>query len=162
MEVYQVSRIESDEKFAMDIEWYGIDKKGNVAVFCSAGEANVPEFVCANRERYEQLVELFDKLPCISDVQICFECSNENMKPLQVAKEFSEKGLFYYDSDDFSKSKRNIGVFQEYYTIGSIPINPIKYADLPKQIQIFLKGNFMPVDDFGTSTIIEVEDAYNH
>ena len=155
-----MSRIESDELFTIDVEWYGVDRKGNVAVFCSAGEANVPEFVCADKEKYEILVELFDKLPAITEVEICFECSKTNKMPLNVAKEFSEKGLFYYDSDDHTKSKKNIGTFQRYYTISSKPLNPISYFDLPYQIKELLKDNFLPVDDFENSNTVEVEDAY--
>ena len=49
-------RIKDEELCTIDVEWYGIDKKGNVAVFCSAGEANVPEFVCVDKKRYEELV----------------------------------------------------------------------------------------------------------
>lgn len=50
-----------------DIEWYGVDKKGNIAVFCSAGRATVPESVLFDEEKYEKLINLFGKLPCISD-----------------------------------------------------------------------------------------------
>ena len=155
-----MSRIENWELCTIDVEWYGIDRKGNVAVFCSAGEANVPEFVCADKERYELLVEIFGKMPTISDVQVCLEGSKKNPMPIQVAKEYSEKGLFYYDSDDHSKS--DMGVFQRYYTIGSMPINPMKYDDLPMQVQELLKDNFLPIDDFRTSCRIDVEDAYFH
>ncbi len=155
-----MSRIKPEELFTIDVEWYGIDRKGNVAVFCSSGEANVPEFVCSSRERYELLVELFQSLPVISDVMLCFECSVKNKRPLQVAAEFTEKGLFYYDSDDTSKSKENIGVFQRYYTIHSKPANPIRCSELPIRIQELLKDNFLPVDDFESSVTVEVEDAY--
>ena len=155
-----MSRIEFDKLSILDVEWYGIDRKGNVAVFCSAGEANVSEFVCANKERYEQLVELFEMLPSISEVQFCFECSIQNNIHLQVAKKFSEKGLFYYDSDDHSKSKDNICVLQSYYTISSKPTKALKFTDLPMQIQELLKDNYLPIDDFRTSNMIEVKNAY--
>ena len=49
----------------MDIEWYGVDRKGKIAVFCSAGIANIPEFVCADKERQERLIALFEKLPIL-------------------------------------------------------------------------------------------------
>ena len=65
-----MSRIKFDELCCMDVEWYVVDKIGNIAVFCSAGEANVPEFVCADKERCERLVDLFDRPPNISDTLI--------------------------------------------------------------------------------------------
>ena len=45
--------------------------------------------------------------------------------------------------------------------ISSKPTNPLKYDELPKQIQEQLRDYFLNVDDFGTSNIIEVDDAYN-
>ena len=40
-----MSRIEAGECEHMDMEWYGIDRQGNIAEFCSGGEGNLPEFV---------------------------------------------------------------------------------------------------------------------
>lgn len=84
-------RIKDEELCAMDVEWYGIDKKGNVAVFCSAGTANVPEFICAGKERYEKLVYLFDKLPVVSDTLVCFKPCKKNHLPVEVAETFQIK-----------------------------------------------------------------------
>ena len=155
-----MSRITFEELFTIDVEWYGIDRVGNIAVFCSAGKANVPEFVCADKERYALLIDLVQALPPISNVQFYFECSTKNSLPLQVAKEFSEKGLFYYDSDDHSKAKDNISVLQSYYTKSSAPVKPLLYKDLPKQLQELLKDHFLPVDNFETNSMIEIDNAY--
>ena len=141
-------RIKDEELCTIDVEWYGIDKKGNVAVFCSAGEANVPEFVCVDKKRYEELVYLFDKLPVVSDTLICFKPCKKNHLHIEVAETYSNKGIYYYDADDNSKSEKNICVCQEYYTINSKPLSPIKYSDLPIKIQELLKDNFLYIDDF--------------
>ena len=74
-----MSRIESEELSMTDVEWYGVDRKGKIAVFCSAGIANVPEFVCADKERQECLIALFEKLPILSGVQFCFACAEKNL-----------------------------------------------------------------------------------
>ena len=161
LEKNQMSRIKIEELYYTDVEWYGIDRKGNVAVFCSAGVGNVPDYVCADKERYEMLIDFFETLPCISEAQLCFECSAQNNMPLRVAEVFSKKGFYYYDSNDHSKACENVGVYQKYYTISSKPTNPLKYDELPKQIQEQLRDYFLNVDDFGTSNIIEVDDAYN-
>lgn len=50
-----MSRISADECKHMDMEWYGVDRQGNIAVFCSGGEGNLPEFVCENEERADEL-----------------------------------------------------------------------------------------------------------
>lgn len=55
-----MARIDRSECFCMDMEWYGVDRNGNIAVFCSAGEGYLPEFVCEDAERAEELMEYFD------------------------------------------------------------------------------------------------------
>lgn len=153
-------RIKDEELCTIDVEWYGIDKKGNVAVFCSAGEANVPEFVCADKERYEKLVYLFDKLPVVSDTLICFKPCKNNHLPVEIAETYSNKGIYYYDANDCSKSEKNICVCQEYYTINSKPLSPIKYSDLPIKIQELLKDNFLDINDFDNESVVKIKNAY--
>lgn len=87
-----MSRIDSSECFCMDMEWYGVDKKGNIAVFCSSGEGYLPEFVCEDVERAEELMEYFDIAEKITDSALFFK-SIERAE--QVAREFSDKGLYY-------------------------------------------------------------------
>lgn len=103
-----MSRITKAELECMDLQWFGIDEKGQIAVFCSAGVANVPEFVCCDAEKNDTLVELLDLLPFISEVEICFEECEKNMRPVEVANDFSGKGFYYFDSDDNTKKKINV------------------------------------------------------
>ena len=77
-----MSRITKAELECMDLQWFGIDEKGQIAVFCSAGVANVPEFVCCDEEKNDTLIELLDLLPSISEVEICFEGCEKNMRPV--------------------------------------------------------------------------------
>ena len=67
-----MSRIEAGECEHMDMEWYGIDRQGNIAVFCSGGEGDLPEFVCENVERADELMEYFDKFERITDSVVVF------------------------------------------------------------------------------------------
>lgn len=124
---------------------------------------NVPEFVCSDSERYEQLIELFEKMPIISKTTICFKRCKKypyTVSPVTVSEDFFGKGLYYYDSEDNSKSEQNIATLQKYYTLQSKPVSPLKYYDLLIEIQELLKSNFLPIDDFGKLTVIEIEDAY--
>ena len=92
-----MSRIESEELSIMDIEWYGVDRKGKIAVFCSAGVANVPEFVCADKERQERLIALFEKLPILSGVSFCFVCADVacQAKRKKVTRKIQKTALIY-------------------------------------------------------------------
>ena len=58
-----MSRIEAWECFTLDVEWYAVDRSGNIAVFLSAGNGNLPEVVCADYDKSESLAAYFDTLP---------------------------------------------------------------------------------------------------
>lgn len=150
-----MSRITSSECFCRDMEWYGIDKKGNIAVFCSAGEGYLPEFVCENEERADELMEYFDTLKKSTNSMLFFE-SIERAE--QVAREFSDKGLYYFDSDDGTRF--GISTLHEYYTKLSAPQEPLKYELLPNRIKELLKFNLMEIADFSTVNTIYVKHAY--
>ena len=58
-----MSRIEEWECFTLDVEWYAVDRSGNIAVFLSAGNGNLPEFVCADYDKLDSIATYFDALP---------------------------------------------------------------------------------------------------
>lgn len=76
---------------ALDVEWYGLDALGQVAVFCSGGTGIVPDFVCADQEKQERLVELSDELPANSETVLHFVPSKKNPLPVRVAQGFPER-----------------------------------------------------------------------
>ena len=57
-------------------------------------------------------------------------------------------------------SEKNVATLQRYYTIASKPVLPIKFINLPIEMQELLKENFLPIDDFDKMIIIDVEHAY--
>ena len=58
------------------------------------------------------------------------------------------------------RRKDNISVLQSYYTKSSAPFKPLLYKDLPKQLQELLKDHFLPIDNFETNSMIEIDNAY--
>ena len=101
-----MSRIESEELSMMDIEWYGVDRKGKIAVFCSAGIANIPG-ICMCRQRATGTPDCIIRkvADSIRRFVLFLPVQKKNLLPFQVAETFSGKGFFYYDSDDHSKSQ---------------------------------------------------------
>lgn len=153
-----VSRIKADECSDMDMEWYGVDRQGHIAVFCSAGIGNLPEFVCENIERADALIDYFEAVAKNTSSVLLFH----SIKPVeQVAKDFSDKGLYYFDADDGTQF--GICTPQKYYTKHSFPQEPLNYDLLPEPIQELLKHNFMEIEDFSLENYIDVQHAYtNH
>lgn len=152
-----MSRISADECFCMDMEWYGVDKQGNIAVFCSAGEGHLPEFVCEDAERANELIEYFDKIEKITSTILIFPKTKVGCAE-QVAREFSDKGIYYFDADD--GTKLGICTLHEYYTKHSFPQRTLKYKQLPEHIREILKHNFMEIEDFSLVDTIHVKHAY--
>ncbi len=150
-----MSKISSDECFAIDMEWYGVDRQGNIAVFCSAGEGYLPEFVCEDKERADELIEYFNAIERITDSVLLFI---QTEYAQQVAKDFSDRGLYYFDADD------GIGIgictLHNYYTKQSYPLKPLKYEMLPNRIREILKHNFMEIEDFLHEDTIHIKHAY--
>lgn len=150
-----MSRISQGECPHMDMEWYAVDSNGNIAVFCSAGCGNLPEFVCEDRERADRLMELFEKLSFSSECKIRFDLTP---RATEVAEEFSKKGLFYYDSDDCTK--KGICTLHEYYTKVSYPLIPLNFNNLSEEMQKLLKYNIIKDIDFSESDTIYLQHAY--
>lgn len=152
-----MSRISADECKHMDMEWYGVDRQGNIAVFCSGGEGNLPEFVCENEERADELIAHFDKFEKITSSILIFPKTKIG-RAEQIARDFSDKGLYYFDADD--GTKLGVCTFHEYYTKHSAPQNPLKYELLPKHVREILKHNFLEIEDFSLVDTIHVKHAY--
>lgn len=152
-----MSRIDRNECSCMDMEWFGVDKKGNIAVFCSAGVGNLPEFVCADVERADALIEYFETVQKTSDT-VLLNDTNMNERFKEVACDFSDRGLYYFDSDD--NTEFGICRLHEYYTKISMPQNPIKFCLLPPHIQKIIENNLMEIDDFSLADTVSVKHAY--
>ena len=152
-----MSRISAGECEFRDIEWYGVDGQGNIAVFCSGGVGNLPEFICENEERANELMEYFDKIPKSTNSILVF-LKTKIGRAKQAAKDFSDKGLYYFDSDDGTELE--VVTLHKYYTKHSYPERPLKYDLLPKHIREILKFNFMKIEDFSLVDTIHTKHAY--
>jgi len=150
-----MSRICAGECEHMDMEWYGVDRQGNIAVFCSGGVGNLPEFVCENDERACELMDYFESLEKMTSSVLMFP---QSRGAEQCARGFSDKGLYYFDANDGTRP--GICTFHEYYTKQSYSQSPLKYEQLPDHIKEILKHNLMEIEDFSLVNTICVKHAY--
>ena len=140
-----MSRIEAWECFTLDVEWYAVDRSGNIAVFLSAGNGNLPEFVCADYDKTESLAAYFDTLPKNTESILHFQSTE---KAEQLAIDFSDKGLHYFDAD-----------LNHFYTKLSSPKKPLTFGMLPPHIKQLLQDNILDVE-FESASIIDIAHAY--
>lgn len=150
-----MSRISADECLYIDMEWYGVDRQGNIAVFCSAGEGFLPEFVCEDRERAEALIEYFAAAEKITGSLLLRPKTEQGE---ETARDFSDRGLYYFDADDGTRP--GLCTLHTYYTKQSCPQKPLQYKQLPEHIRELLKHNLMETEDFSIAETIQVQHAY--
>lgn len=150
-----MSRISPEECSYTDMEWYGVDRRGNIAVFCSAGEGALPGFVCEDRERAEALAAYFGAAERITDSVLLFPKTEGGER---TARAFSDRGLYYYDADDGTRP--GICTLHAYYTKQSYPRKPLQYGRLPVQIRELLRHNLMETEDFSLAETISIQHAY--
>lgn len=117
----------------------------------------MPEFVCESEERADELMESFEKIGKITSSILMFPQTKIGCAE-RVAREFSDKGLYYFDADD--GTRLGICTFHEYYTKHSYPKKPLKYELLPNHIREILKYNRMEIEDFSLVDTIYVKHAY--
>lgn len=150
-----MSRISADECEWTDMEWYGVDRQGHVAVFCSGGSGNLPEFVCEDAERAEALIRYFEKAPIMTSSVLRIPAIDAAE---QAARNASERGLYYFDADD--GTGRGATVYQTYYTKHAVPQKPLNYENLPEHIQEMLGHNFLDLQDFSLVETVHINHAY--
>ena len=111
-----MSRIHAGECEHVDMEWYGVDRQGNVAVFCSGGVGNLPEFVCENHERADELIDYFEMLEKMTSSVLMFHQSKGEE---QCARNFSDKGLMLSRLVDtfFSRTSWTMLLYAENHSI---------------------------------------------
>ena len=115
----------------------------------------MPEFVCENHERADELIDYFEMLEKMTSSVLMFP---QSKGAEQCARNFSDKGLYYFDANDGTKP--GICTFHKYYTKQSCPQLPLKYEQLPEKIREIMKHNFMEIEDFLLAQTIQVNHAY--
>ena len=122
-----------------DITWFGVDINGFIFACTSAGIANVPEFVCASKERTD-LIEKYFTEKTEKTTSAVLETPYIDNTLMEDAVELAEKGVFSFDAvTDNNEHKR------EYVKIVS-PKKPLQYTALPDDIKKLMHDNGVSVD----------------
>ena len=129
-----------------DLMWFAIDQNGYVLEFTSGGMGNVPEFVCADRESNDLLVNFFmNVLEETTSEQL--EVPYDDNDLINDAIHLSRKGLYCLDASG-----------DTYDKICS-PKAPLHIDSLPVNIREIMSTRLVNVDVDSTDTI-DVEHAY--
>ncbi len=134
-----------------DIRWFGIDINNYVFTCTSAGIANVPAFVCDNKENTMYLENFFiSYIKKLSGIQWMKPFDMESAM-YQETVNLTSKGIYCYDACDNND--------ETSYCKISEPISPLILDELPNDIKERLLNNKVEVDVI-TDNYITVENAY--
>lgn len=129
-----------------DLMWFAVDHNGYVVVLTSGGMGNVPEFVCAERETNDFLVEYFTNIqPEMTTEKLAVE--HEENALIKDAICLSRKGVFCFDANGDSYEKI------------SSPEEPLVVDMLPDNIKSVMRSRIINCDVLA-SNIIDVPHAY--
>lgn len=139
-------RITSIDLQCEDIIWFAIDKNGYVLEFTSGGIGNVPEFICADRETNELLVDFFmNTLEATTSENLIVDYEDNDL--MNDAIILSRKGIYCFDAR------------RDSYDKICFPTIPLSLEKLPKEIQKIMENRCIDADAV-TSRTIHVSHAY--
>lgn len=135
----------------IDLVWLGIDQRGMIAAFVTAGCTFIPvEALNSCIIQFQDIEMTIHSLPTISDYEL--KISYPKMDDyIEIVK----KGIFVYDWTDFDKS-----IFDQThkYEIVAIPKNPIFVNDLNnKKLRSYLLNIRLTNADFTENRFIKIE-----
>ncbi len=85
-----------DQSDAVEFDWYGVDRIGNLAAFSTFGRGVMPQCCKQSREDYNRLYDLVSALPLSSESELVFEGTGKYDDWIA----YSRQGLFGYDYQD--------------------------------------------------------------
>ena len=142
--------ISQQELQCEDLLWFGIDVNGVVFACTTGGCANVPHFVCDNRENLDTLEDFFvNKYEKIIENNVKIY-DNTKGKLLEEFIQLSQKGIYCYDVCINNN---------QYYSIVTAPSKSTVIADLPIDIVKILNKNNVHINTKFDETFT-IEHAY--
>ncbi len=127
LEKWKIMYYQNEDIGLVDLFWFAVDQRGQIAVFCSCGSDAVPPRLSRTANSilnlyFEHSAEKRGGITELVDLQ---EHVGEDA---ETYREFAKRGLFGYDHGEESNA-------DEAYLLIVRPKNPISLADLPDWIR---------------------------
>jgi hypothetical protein len=123
-----------------DLDWFAVDKRGNVAAFCNAGFASVPLSVFSSYTLYIRTVDAIALLQKTGDA--LWSWSRPTIH--ETWDEWSQRGLFGYDWNHCTGQPGTLLPYR-FMTRPSVPIS---IDSMPRDIADYIASTRLPVEDF--------------
>lgn len=145
-----------DEQWDHNYELYLIDKDGKLGRFDHVGWRFLPPTIAKSKENWQRITKFFENTNSVEeDYVICPDLLKhldmQNVvnydKYIKLYGRISSKGLYSYDSYDFSFKER------PYFRV-TLPKKELFFEDLPQEIREILNDLRMPEISFPQNSLI--------
>lgn len=134
-----------------DLLWFGVDRARRIFSCTTAGQGNVPLFVCRSREETELLADYFlEQLPESTEENLLID--RRDTLQAEAAVRLSRKGVCCYDLLDVRDPAKG-------YRLIAFPSAAITLDRLPEQIRRVLSDHVVDAD-VSAEIVIRVPHAY--
>ena len=137
------NEIVNNGAYSTELDWFGIDKKGNIAVFTALMNAPIPESVKSSFENYSNLFDYINSMKATTGSQLITLEKGD----FQVWLRYARKGLYAYDFQDVHRA-----IPKKQYDLIAKPDQPLNISDLDLSSTV-LAGFFKIDADFNEGNI---------
>jgi hypothetical protein len=142
----------SGSRPSLDLDWFAIDRLGNIAGFTTAGFAEFPRLVLRDRVALNRVYTVFAAIPIVGDAVWLREpppCGD-------TWTNWARRGLFGYNWDHCIGHPARLP-----YRIQCRPTVPITLSDLPEDVSAWLAPISFPAIVFADSPEISVYEHFH-
>lgn len=143
--------ITPENQIAYDLDWFGVDRSGQVAHFASGGCGHIPSVVISDNQARLRVLQYFTTSdPVTNSIRV--------MSTIGKRLAFGVDGFFSsYDNMSrrglFSFSAQDNGFFPIVYVVATKPAMPLHVSSLPDQIASLISENVITAN-FSSITAI--------
>lgn len=156
-EEHAITEVEQEET---DYDWFGVDERGCVGHFTTAGFKLLPKSVSVSAEELEKVTNYFRHLPPTdSTFQVSgdleketgpFESEEKRDQYLASFSDMARKGLYSFDIDTY------VSPGLAYFQVTS-PFHPLQLESLPPEIRTIVGRTRLKGVHLGETTRIDYE-----
>jgi hypothetical protein len=147
-----------DEQWDSDLDWFAIDRDGKIGHFTSVGWRLLPPSIASSKENLGKIFDYFDQMEIKNGYLVCPNLQTHLAKLsidtfdkyVRSFAEMSSRGLYSYDSYDYSHDNR------PYFRV-TIPKSELRLDDLPQDIKDILENLGMNEISFAEDSVIPEE-----
>ncbi len=110
-----------DGAYAQELDWYAIDKNGNIGMFSAIMNAPIPDKIKKCYDNYIGLKQLINSLPKSTS----FILTTTAKGNFSDWTSYAEKGLFAFDFQDVHRSSP-----KNQYDLIARPVQPLNFKDI--------------------------------